>query len=299
VPGPAGSPGSSTTASVSGPDIAAIGDSLMNGDGGAGISVPSVLQQLVDGRPHPGTVRNLSVAGETSITIAGRAGARPWQVRLPDDRVPASGTVPVTLVADSPGRPPRPLVLGQGVNPVTIAGVPGTLARRGEDDYTFTRSTPGPAVDLVGQTHVVTEQLRARRGDLTLMWWGSNDTPQELAGLVSREQATAEALSAGDDRWLVLGIISGERSYRADLEADMVAAFGHRFLNTRELLSSTAALRAARITPTDADTRAIAIGEVPPSLKADEWHLTAAGYTIVANAVWARLLELGWDDVWR
>jgi lysophospholipase L1-like esterase len=279
--------------------VAAIGDSLMNGDGGGGVSVPSVLQQLVNGRPSPGRVHNLSVSGESSITIAGRAGARPWLVKLPGDRLPASGTVSITLVADSPGRPPRPLVLGDRLNPVSITGVTGTLARRGEDDYTFTRSTSGAAVDLVGATYLIPKDAAARRGDLTLMWWGANDTEQELEGLISREQTTAEALSPADDRWLVLGVMSGDANYRADLDASMVTAFGHRFLNTRTLLSSTTALRAAGLTPTSADTAAIAKGEVPPSFKSDAYHLTAAGYTVVANAVWARLLELGWDDVWR
>jgi hypothetical protein len=62
-------------ATSSGPDIAAVGDSLTAGAGDAWLGYPFRLQQAIDARcSTPGTVHNLGVGGETSQTITSCAG---------------------------------------------------------------------------------------------------------------------------------------------------------------------------------------------------------------------------------
>ena len=294
--GPRGPAGGDGTAS--GPDVAAVGDSLTAGAGGGGTTYPDELQALMDTMPSPGVVRNLGVGGETSATIAGRAGGRPWQAVVVGGRIPASGDVKVLLSADT-GDSVDPLLQGaNGVNPVVIGGVTGNLSHRA-DGYWFTREQAGAEVAAPAPLGVVTSGSRDVQDDIVVMWWGTNDGTNDATDIIARERATVDAMTDGDRRYLVLGLTTGDAAYRAPMDAQFLAAFGHRFVNVRAHLTDPDVLAAAGVQLGAADRDQVRVGTVPGALRVDATHLNATGYRLVADLVWQRMVELGWQDAWR
>lgn len=272
----------------SGPNISCPGDSLTFGSGGDGTSYPSVLQSLMPDR----IVRNLGVGGETSRTIAGRQGSRPWLAMPEGGAIPSSGSVVVTLTGDD--GPVAPLEQGSaGVNPVRIAGVEGVLTKA-SGVYSFSRSASGSAVPVNFNVPVITEASRATQSDIQIMWWGQNDNTNDATDIIGRQKAAITWMLGTDKRWLVIGLTTSTAVYRAPMEAQFLRAFGRRFINMREYLSSAAAMQDAGLTPTQADLDLMAAGSVPWSLRVDSTHLNAAGYILVANYIYKRILEMGW-----
>jgi len=271
----------------SGPAITCVGDSLTAGAGGGGTSFPGVLAYLTGRVMH-----YLGVGGETSATIVGRLGPLPFLLTPVGGEIPASGSVPVTLTGTDGGAV-APLLQGSaGINPCTWLGVDGTFSYSG-GTYSFTRSTPGAAVPVPRPAPLITA-AKAHRDDIMIMWWGQNDGTNDATDIIARQKAAIQWLSPLDKRWLVCGLTTSSLSYRAPMHAQFLAEFGRRFVNLHEYLASYAALAEAGITPTAQDDIDIANGVVPTSLRSDSTHLNAAGYTLVANCIYARLLEFGW-----
>ena len=77
------------------------------------------------------------------------------------------------------------------------------------------------------------------------------------------------------------------------MELQFLRAFGRRFVNVREYLSSAAAMADAGLTPTAGDLTDMANGAVPLSLRSDATHLNTSGYTVLAGYINQRLIELG------
>mgnify|MGYP005990584423 CR=1 FL=1 len=296
--GPAG-PAGDAAALRSGPDLTALGDSLTSGVGCDSTPYPALLREKIEALPSPGTVVQLGVSGETSAEIAGRAGARPWLASFAGGEIGATvEPIPVELKADT-GQPITTSQNAGGLNPVDIAGVRGTLSHDGEHNWSFTRTQPGSAVRVARPAAVATRASREVRGDITIMWMGQNDSTNDATEIIAREQAVIQELTAPDPLWLVLGLTTRSVDYRAPMERQFLRAFGRRFLNVREYAATYAALEEVGIAPTPEDDVAIAEGSVPPSLKSDNIHFNAAGCQVVADAVWGRLVEFGWDDTWR
>jgi lysophospholipase L1-like esterase len=288
---------------ISGPDVDGDGDSLTAGAGGNGLSWPAVLQEIITGAySKPCTVNNQGVGGETSATIVGRVGGVPWLATVAGGSIPASGPVVVTLKASDTGVAVAPLLQdgvtgGRGLNPVDIAGVRGSLSLNA-GVYSFTRTAAGSAVSVPEPAEVTTQAMRDRRGNMKVMWWGTNDGTSDATTIIARQQASIRKLKAFKKRWIVLGLSNGNEASRAAMDAQFLAAFGDRFLNIRKYLSSTAVLAQAGITPTQADTDAIAVGAVPPSLLSDGLHFTAEGYRRIGRAIYEKLKALGFNDQW-
>ena len=73
-----------------------------------------------------------------------------------------------------------------------------------------------------------------------------------------------------------------------DLEEAMAAAFGDRYVNLREYLS-TRGLADAGLSPTERDRRDMEAGRVPESLRSDEVHLNRYGYRVMGELVFRKL----------
>lgn len=278
---------------TSGPDIVCWGDSMTAGAGsttaagsytGFSGGYPTVLATLT-GR----TVRNAGVGGETSVTITARSGATPFLALPTGGSIPASGGVTITFSAIN-GTVPVPLLQGTGTPGSTfsgtLAGVPGTITQSG-GVYTFTRTAAGSAVAVTRPAPFRTDFSQDRRGDVVILWLGQNGPSNARA--IADAQAIVEHLTALNKRYLV---ISRPSSTDAD-DAAWHDAFGRRFIAARKYLVDYG-LADAGITPTAQDNTDIAAGTVPTSLRIDGTHWNAAGYSILANLIDARLRELGW-----
>ena len=91
---------------------------------------------------------------------------------------------------------------------------------------------------------------------------------------------------------VVLGLSTGSSASNATYETAMRKEFGRYFISLREYLS-TYGLADAGLTPTGADTTAMAVGEVPPQLLSDTVHYTESCKTVIGNMLYKKMRELG------
>jgi hypothetical protein len=280
------------------------GDSLTTGAGSGGITYPSILQSLLGNNFQ---VLNCGVGGENTLAIAGRQGGIPMllarSIELP------AGTEEVTIadkwnsfVSSWNNWQVYPLLQGEGmvntVNRCTIDSVESILRWTGIswDDpkgfYTIRRATPGnSSVVLKEKSVIVTVAMKEYQNVFANIFFvGTNGRYANNADLVAQQKAMIDySLSKN---FVILGLTSGSKSERNELEILMAQEFGENYINLREYLS-TQALQDAGITPTQADIQAMAEGKVPPSLLIDHVHFNATGYTLIGKLVYKRLLELG------
>lgn len=278
---------------VSGPDITCWGDSMTAGAGGNGTNYPAVLAALT-GR----TVYNRGVGGESSVTIAQRAGAYALEVLPVNGVIPPSGIVEVTIQGTPGHSGARPLKQGSASYPTgrlqLLDGttLPGTLSRTTHADgvtdvYWFTRTTAGSEIVLNRPVPFLSADIDARRGDITLIWIGQNGPSNERA--IQDAHSIIRNLTPAQKRYIV---IPKPTSSDAD-DTRWFEEFGDRVLLIRQYLVKYG-LQDAGITPTPTDVTDIAAGRVPESLRSDSTHWTATGYTLLAQQMNLKLREMGW-----
>lgn len=283
--------------------IACIGDSLTKGWGGdapsdvfgnSPVNYPDLLQNLIG---NQFIVKNFGIAGEDSHAIFARQGSEPIVVK--------DVTIPSTTDAVELGSKESPLttVLGNqlktlmltgdyGVNPCSIAGVDGLLSYNNQK-YTFTRLQGGSAVSITRETPLITNMgANYIRNEIPIIWAGTNGTYSSNADLINQIQLAIDHAQC-NDKFMVLGLAYDGEYILKNLESDMVAAFGDKFINVRDYLSKNG-LSDAGLSATDDDITAMSKGKVPPSLMNDTVHFNGYGYIVLANLVYNKGKELGY-----
>lgn len=247
-------------------------------------------------------VVNAGVGGETSTTIMARQGSDCMMVN--DITIPADTTeVQIANRTDKfkcfSGRHALPLLQGGGstINPCSIKGVEGTLKWTGSahndmtGKWTFTRKIAGDAVVINRPTPIITNYMKNKRTPkLMIIFMGQNggwDT--DVTALVEQHKLVIDY--ANNPEYFILGLSSGTAAERAEYEKAMKNAFGRRFFSLREYLSQYG-LEDLGLTPTPADTAAMAEGKVPPQLLIDSVHFSNACRTLIGELVYKRLVEL-------
>jgi len=290
--------------------VAAIGDSLTAGyyGGVGGVTAdayPAKLQAIV---PAGVTVYNIGNSGYTVDEEAVRVGALPLPLTVTGGSIPATGPVTVTTTAVIGWR-------GTGTSrniPGTLAGVAGILNRTDSDtSFTFTRNVDGTAVTVTGAPLFVPDYA-GHGGDTAVILLGRNDVTYAVKGA---DTSVAEHVAKGIDRivnWLTPSIkqvlivstttttseTSGTAGYAtvADINARLAAAYPSRYLNLRSYLVNQAIIDLG-ITPTTADTTAMAGDTLPPSIMdggTDNTHWSKATATLVAAQINNYLTTRGW-----
>ncbi|AXH44565.1 hypothetical protein SEA_MEDIUMFRY_19 [Arthrobacter phage MediumFry] len=283
-----------TTAYVDGKQpkyITCWGDSLTAGGGWTSVLATDL------GIP----VYNAGTGGEGTNTIVARQGADVMQIN--NITIPA-GTTPVQIgtyasgITSQMGYKTMPLLQGGGghVNPVKIGDIEGTLAFTGAayndttGNFTFTRAVAGTAVTIDRPTAIRTKADREWNDGLMIAFVGQNGGHADDADLVRRHRLMRQHYK-GRSKMVVLGLSSGSQASRASYEAAMKLEFGRYFISLREYLS-TYGLADAGLTPTQADTDAMATGTVPPQLLTDSVHYTEACKTVIGKMLVKKLREL-------
>lgn len=278
---------------VSGPNITGWGDSMTAGAGGGGTTYTGVLQSLLVGRGYPGTVFNRGVGGENSLTITARAGGNPFMV------LPVGGVIPATVTAIEisllpiNGLVPAPLKQGASSYTGRLGDVPGTFSKANVDTaytYFFTRSVAGAEIAANRPLPMYLDIGEQARGDIACIWIGQNG-PSD-ARSIQDAKAIIRHMTALNKRFIVISKPGGTSAQDAD-DALWFAEFGRRFIPIRQYMVKYG-LADAGITPTSQDLIDMANGTVPSSLRVDAVHWVAAGYTILGNLVFQRLIELEW-----
>lgn len=278
---------------VSGPNFTAIGDSMTAGAGGAGTTYPRVLKNLLVAAGYVGEVNNRGVGGENSVTITARMGGYPFMVLPVGGVIPATTTpFEITLLPIN-GQMPAPLKQGYLTYTGKLGKVPGTFSRTesgGVLTYYFTRTVAGDEVVANRPTQMYLDIAEPSRGDVLLIWIGQNGPDTTRA--IQDAKALIQRMTALDKRYLVIGKPGGTSAQNVD-DSLWFAEFGQRFISIRQYMVQYG-LADAGLTPTSQDLIDIQNGTIPSSLRVDSTHWIAAGYTILGNLVFQRLIEMEW-----
>lgn len=266
------------------------GDSLTFGQGGEGVTFPSVLEELMPGVQ----VINYGIQGETAKQIAIRAGALPMTVSA--CTIPGDNT-PTQVYLWQNGEDPIMMRLGDvGINPCSIAGVDGILSYNPDEiKYYFTRTAPGEAVEVADNTQVITygdaDKLST---DVVVLFAGTNRAPDKntVQELIDVEKQMLEHI--GSERYVVIGLTSKELVPDVvEINQALGQAFGDHFLDIRSYFLEDG-LRDAGMDATDQDLADMAQGEIPSSLRVDVVHGNSAFYRLIGEQVYKKLVELGY-----
>lgn len=316
------------------PGVVCWGDSLTAGSSG-NVSYPLTLQKYIDTylcgiydlryaienpENYPRAkwedykisipVVNMGAGQEDSATILGRSGVIPYVVK--SDFVIPAGTESVSISIESQdGSPVAPLTAGSaGVNPVTIAGIQGTLTRTANvqgwstSSYQFTRLDAGAETPVSKGTEVVTACTEQYRDYIHIVWLGTYGTFTNPEKLVSDTKALLQRQSVNTDRFLVIGPCtyggtwSPSLTYSMDaIDSAMLQAFGNNYINLRKYLIEDG-LRDAGITASKADTNNINLGLVPDSFRSNAGgaDLNGVAYDLLGKLVYERMELLGFFD---
>lgn len=280
------------------PGIVCWGDSLTFGSGGAGVSYPFVLEERLNKDRFYINVINMGIGGENTVTIAGRAGAIPF--RLKEFTIPAESTPVEIFFQEDEGKSIRPFEQGDsGINPCIISGVSGRLSGERSDDglthYFFTRSEPGEEVYIQEGTEVETWAASQFSDYIYVVFMGENHGWNNIQDLIEQQQAILSMQKKYADYYIVVGLPTGTKEARQELEEALYETYGDKFLNIREYLS-TQGIYDAGLKPSEEDLSRMEEGMIPTSLLADHIHFNAAGYRLIGNLMYERMNELGYFD---
>lgn len=315
------------------PGIVCWGDSLTAGTYGD-VSYPYTLQKWVDAylcdtynlqysvqNPENYTwlnwgsykisvpVVNMGGLQEDSATVLARAGVAPFVVK--SDFVIPADTETVTLeLLFADGRAATLNSGTVGVNPVTIAGVTGTLATVSSStgwrqySYQFTRLEAGKEVEVAAGTEILTSVSDQYKDYIHIIWLGAYDGYQTVNDLVENVQKLLSRQQINQDRYLVIGPCttggswSGGGASRLDaLDTAMFQAFENHYVNVRKYLIEDG-LRDAGMGATRADTASMTAGTVPPSFRSNATgaDLNGVAYKLIGKLIYGRMERLGYFD---
>ena len=273
------------------------GDSLTHGAGGDGTTFPKVCAQALG--ISNSDILNCGVGGENANTIAARQGGNALIIPAGD----VNGTYAYTLFKDPLGGNVRPLRQGNGSH----SG--DTIYINGEEcslSITQTSSTSEDAVYTIsgytGGTSAV--PLLAKfagsnfKGNIVVIFAGQNGSAVD--GVSDSVDARITIIDSmirhiGHNRFVVLGLSSGNDSNRTTDDDAMRKHYGNYFFPTRKMLVEYG-LTINGLTPTEQDTTDIAAGKVPESLRNDDdnVHLNAYGYTALGKMLADKIRSLGY-----
>lgn len=295
---------------VTGPSLALWGSSSFAGayaEQGVSSGVDSSLDALLAGYLSA-PVLEFGRGGEVSSQIAARRGHGAYRYKLvfPNDRIPASGSVSVTLQAGS-----KVAWNESAQAPGFVGSVPGLLAAgKTAGSYTFTRLDEGSEVYAPAGTAAswfYSYQEMISRSSYHVLQLGRNNLDQ----LSALQEDTRACFEMAPERSIVMGHFRAQGSTPDSAQGKQVDAYnawaaqeyGNLFVNPETWLRERSqeswlrygALAGSGVWSSDEDRTAYDEGKLPPSLFAsDGFHLNAWGYVTLAQMIHAKVKELGW-----
>lgn len=309
------------------PGIICWGDSLTAGAGGNGTTYPLVIHNLIENELcntsflnsvvdskyssllsmnkytfEVPEVLNMGVGGENTNTILGRNGSIPFVTSESITIPPTCEAVSIKFESQN-GRNVAPLRQGSaGVNMVTIQGIEGILSIEQESyisadfSYYFTRNTPGASTTIPAGSIIETSGSTTGLNYLPVIFIGQNGGYADIDELISQQKAILQHQEANEEHYIIVGLHTGTSESRAELEAAMLEAYGNKYINLREYMS-TDAMNDAGLEPTPEDIAMMKEGMTPASLLvSDGLHFNATAYELIGNLIYNRMDSLGYFD---
>ena len=280
------------------PGIVCWGDSLTMGYGGLGVSYPQVLKNLMTEKlTDLVPVYNNGVCMETIQTILARAGKVTLEVA--EDNTIRSDVAPSDLKLRVPGD--WYLNLGgadsPGLNPVIINGVTGTLYSNDDSedyhDFYFIRDVEGEPIWIPEGTRVTTYGAYGYPGCVNIIFMGENGYYSSPQHFVDQTKAFVDALD--NDRYLVIGLTTGDNNSRLEIDNLMEATFGAKYIRSRQELCDKGKMY-LNMPEEDGDWFNKENGIVYGSFMSDNIHLNYLGYIALGYVVYDRMEALGYFD---
>lgn len=267
------------------------GDSMMEGYGGEGVTVPNTLADL-----SGATVLNYGIYAESTSCVSARMGANP-QYLVEEIAIP-SETTPIK--AQFSGKYGYEMLLNfgdAGINNVFIDGIEGVYFMNEDGDRMFQRLSPGEEKIVKRGTLLVTHAMVDKKpDDIIVIWCGSNDNPQNADDIDAVIDRINEMLAYCEAKEYV---VIGETTFMDrfpvinELNEAYAKEYGEHFLDIRKYLMEQA-LDDLGITPTDADIAAVQRGDVPESIRVDDSHGNSDYYRLVGQQLYKKMTELGY-----
>jgi len=270
--------------------VVCLGDSMTEGSGGNGMTMPLSLSEAAGVE-----VLNYGVFGETTSCIAARSGANKQYsndtVTVPSDKTP------VKVMFKGKYGFEMLLVFGDaGINPCFFGGIKGRYYIDDEGTRFFEREEEGEETELLEGTPLETFISQdKRKSDILVIWTGNNEQPEtdeEIALTIAQQKEIIE--DYGSDKYIVLSLTSYDMLPAIDkINEAFSKEYGEHYCDVRKYFL-TDALKDAGITPTNEDLEDIKKGDVPKSLRSDEVHGTEVFYRLCGVKVYEKLKEMGY-----
>ena len=254
-------------------------------------------------------VKNMAISGEWCTSTSCRQGGNEASL-VSGVIIPAAvEAVAVTLRSKDGqtfGTSPV-LSTGANYNPVTIAGVEGSISTSGGQAY-FTRKAAGEEVVASAGTAVVSKNAIARKEDAVQVIYLGTNAGWNLNPNTLLNQVQSMVEYYGGTNYIILGPAGGQMVRTEDARAATIAyeglaatAFGEHWLNLREYLIANS-LTENGLTATAKDNERMAVGLIPWSILlgsnteggTDDVHYNTYGLQSVCNAVYAKGQTLGY-----
>ena len=306
------------------PGIAVWGGSMAYGAYGGGSSIVRTVENHMMADECYIPIANMAVPQETTSTIMARAGA--IDIMVKEFTIPENIEQVEVKIYASDDSVIAPLRYGTrwdgGMTNVTIAGVEGALSidentmSFENPIYYFTRSDEGEAVDVKEGERVISDSMTEYIDYIPVVSMGDHGGWNSFDELIEQQQAVIDS-SSNNDKFVIIGLFSvplteeqletvkDDEKAKADLikanneEFDKVMKekWGEHYVNAREYLCSNVALEKmqnADVEITIQDKVDMSNGVVPGALKHDANTLNGYGYDIVGDAVYQKLVDLGY-----
>lgn len=255
-------------------------------------------------------VVNMGAGQEDSATILGRSGVVPYVVERAFV-IPAETEAVTIHIRSQSGKRVTPLTAGNvGINPVSIAGVQGTLTldtgNQGSGIYTyrFTRLEAGAETPVEKGEVITTAGQEQYRDYIHIIWLGTYGEFNTAEQLVKETQALLQRQNINTERYLVIGPCATRGSWQSAnaasldaIDSAMLQAFGNRYVNLRKYLIEDG-LRDAGLSASKQDTESISRGMVPNSFRSNAGgaDLNGVAYELLGQLVYDRMDLLGYFD---
>lgn len=232
---------------------------------------------------------NLGVNEGTIEDIAARQGGVPLYV-MPFD-IPARVDYKEISVSNSYGYEPNiDFDKNSGFNPCKIDGIEGILSNF-YGSYKFTRLSSGFEDIILEPTPVVTKAMELRKNDITVLFIGNAANLVEDAKTVEIYKKMADFIDT--DKYLVIGPIAGNANKIKNINSELSAAFGNKFLDLYSYLYNDA-VKEYKVTINEKDKASIAAGNIPANFVLNGKSFSKQGAEIAGKKIFDTLSSLGY-----
>lgn len=267
-------------------------------------------------------VYNKGISGESSLTICGRSGSIPYVLSEKLEIPATTDLVKIHFKSSRGNKPVAPirtfLINDQDVREgetaqISIDGIKGTLSIVQEHimdpnyEYYFSRNEEGEEKTIEAGAPIVFEYDVDYKECIPVIYFGTNGIFDDDNDLLEQIDSIINIQSEKiKGKYIVIGLHYGgslrkNKDEMLALDNKMKERYKEHYISIIDSMCDEEALKAVGITElSDEDREQIANKDVPGCIVADKEldiiHFKDAGYTLIANKVYARMDELGYFD---